>query len=102
MERYWRTLREGALDFLGRLTSLHAVNVRLWAFLDQHYHHAPHAGLYGKSPEAVFRTAPPSPVIDEDLVHEALTIITTGEPRDHFHRNHRGTKDQGSPVQLAL
>jgi putative transposase len=74
MERFWRTLREGTLDFLGSLTSLHDVNVRLWAFLDQHYHRAPHAGLYGKSPEALFRAAPPSPAIEEDAMREALTV----------------------------
>ena len=50
MERFWRTLREGCLDFLGDLASLHDVNVRLWAFLDEHYHRAPHAGLLGRAP----------------------------------------------------
>jgi len=54
MERFWRTLREGSLDHLGRLSSLHDLNVRLRAFLDQHYHHAPHAGLMGRAPKAVF------------------------------------------------
>ncbi len=54
MERFWRTLREGSLDHLGRLESLHDLNVRLRAFLDQHYHHAPHAGLMGQAPKAVF------------------------------------------------
>ena len=46
-ERFWRTLREGCLDFVGSLTSLHDLNVRLWAWLDEHYHRAPHAGLVG-------------------------------------------------------
>ncbi|MFB6351722.1 MAG: helix-turn-helix domain-containing protein [Bradymonadaceae bacterium] len=54
MERFWRTLREGCLDHLGQLESLHDLNVRLRAFLDQHYHHAPHAGLMGRAPMAVF------------------------------------------------
>lgn len=74
MERFWRTLREGCLDFLGTVTSLHDVNVRLWAFLDQHYHCAPHAGLFGKSPAEVFQAAPPSPRLDEAAVHRALTV----------------------------
>ena len=53
MERFWRTLREGCLDFVGSLGSLHDLNVRLWTFIDQHYHCAPHGGLLGKSPAAV-------------------------------------------------
>jgi len=74
MERFWRTLREGCLDFMGSLSSLHEVNVRLWAFLDTHYHQAPHAGLFGQSPNAVFKAAPP-PVdgLDETKLREALT-----------------------------
>jgi putative transposase len=74
MERFWRTLREGCLDFLGCLSSLHDVNVRLWAFLDQHYHQAPHAGLLGRSPASVWK-AFPSPVdaFDEQKLREALT-----------------------------
>jgi transposase InsO family protein len=30
MERFWRTLREGLLDHMGSISSLHDVNVRLW------------------------------------------------------------------------
>lgn len=50
MERFWRTMREQCLDFIGSDASLHDVRVRLHAWLDQHYHRAPHAGLIGKSP----------------------------------------------------
>jgi transposase InsO family protein len=75
MERFWRTLREGCLDFCGSLTSLHDVNVRLWAFLDQHYHAAPHAGLFGRAPDAVFDAAPPSAKdFDEAALRAALTV----------------------------
>jgi transposase InsO family protein len=74
MERFWRTLREGCLDFLGSLTSLHDVNVRLWAFLDAHYHQAPHAGLYGRVPKAVFDAAPPRvDTLDEAGLRASLT-----------------------------
>lgn len=38
MERFWRTLREGCVDHLGTPRSLHDVQVRLLAFLGQHYH----------------------------------------------------------------
>jgi putative transposase len=54
MERFWRTLREGCLDHLGTMSSLHDVQVRLIAFIDRHYHCAPHASLMGKSPAAVY------------------------------------------------
>jgi hypothetical protein len=55
MERFWRTLREGCLDFLAPdVTSLHDVNVRLWAFLDTHYHQSAHAALMGQTPWGVF------------------------------------------------
>lgn len=74
MERFWRTLREGCLDFMGGLTSLHDVNVRLLAFLDTHYHQAPHAGLYGRPPKAVFDAAPPRvDSLDEANLRAALT-----------------------------
>jgi transposase InsO family protein len=75
MERFWRTLREGCLDFLGDVASLHDVNVRLWAFLDAHYHQAPHASLVGRSPETVFRAHPAAPdALDEAALTEALTV----------------------------
>jgi putative transposase len=54
MERFFRTLREGCLDFCSGLGSLHDVQVRLLAFLDKHYHVRPHAGLLGRSPLAVW------------------------------------------------
>jgi putative transposase len=75
MERFWRTLREGSLAFLGSLGSLHEVNVRLWAFLDEHYHRAPHGGLMGRTPEQVFQKTPRSAdTLDERMIAEALTV----------------------------
>jgi len=74
MERFWRTAREGCIDFLGSVSSLHDINVRLWAFLDEHYHRAPHAGLFGQRPSDVFKAVPPSPEgWDEASLREALT-----------------------------
>jgi putative transposase len=75
MERFWRTLREAVLDHLGSVSSLHDVNVRLWAFLDQHYHRAPHAGLLGRSPDSVWLTADrPVDDLDEQRLRAALTV----------------------------
>jgi transposase InsO family protein len=75
MERFWRTLREGCLDFLKDLASLHDLSVRLWAFLDQHYHRAPHAALLGRSPETVYRDAERRlDELDEQKLRAALTV----------------------------
>lgn len=77
MERFWRTLRQGCLDFIGSCASLHDVNVRLWAFLDEHYHRAPHAGLLGKTPDNVWTLAQaehPAEPIDERALRDALTV----------------------------
>jgi len=76
MERFWRTLRQGCLDFLGQDASLHDVNVRLLAYLDQHYHKASHGALLGKSPAQVYaacRDLPPDP-LTEEAIRQALTF----------------------------
>lgn len=75
MERFWRTLREGCLDHLGSLSSLHDVGVRLYAFLDQHYHVAPHASLMGRSPGSVFADGKrQADDLDEQKLKDALTV----------------------------
>jgi transposase InsO family protein len=77
MERFWRTLREGCVDYLGDLSSLHDVQVRLLAFVDQHYHVAPHAGLMGRTPTAVYeagRSERQADDLNEDKLREALTV----------------------------
>jgi transposase InsO family protein len=74
MERFWRTLRERCLDFAGTLGSLHDLNVRLYAFLDEHYHRTPHGALMGKAPETVFTAAPRSDDFDENKLRDALTV----------------------------
>ncbi len=82
MERFWRTLRAGCLDHLGGMTSLHDVQVRLGAFLDEHYHHARHGGLLGKTPAEAWASAS-CRAIDEPALAAALTI----------HRRRRVRKD---------
>ena len=77
MERFWRTLREQCLHFMGELASLHEVNVRLWSWLDMHYHRAPHAGLLGRVPAELWHGAqhdrqPDS--LDEPQLRSALTV----------------------------
>jgi transposase InsO family protein len=74
MERFWRTLREGCLDHLGQMKSLHDVEVRLLAFLDRHYNVAPHASLLGRSPHAIYSTATAADSLDEKKLREALMV----------------------------
>lgn len=83
MERFWRTLREGCLDHLGPMTSLHDVQVRLLAFLDQRYHVAAHASLMGQSPLAVYETgrAKEPSQLSEARLAEALTVHATRRVR---------------------
>jgi putative transposase len=76
MERFWRTLREQCLGFIGQDASLHDVNVRLWSWLGQHYHAAPHAGLMGRCPSAAWAPIEEKPLdpIDEQRLRDALTV----------------------------
>jgi len=71
MERLWRTLREQCLDHCGGLGSLHDVQVRLLAWVDQHYHVTAHSSLMGKCPAAVYETRP-AESISEAMLYEAL------------------------------
>jgi putative transposase len=77
IERFWRTLRGGCLDHMGEMSSLHEVNVRLYAFVDQHYHRAPHASLMGRAPDDVWRARAaerPADALDDDAIQKALTV----------------------------
>lgn len=75
MDRFWRTLREQCLAVCKDVSSLHDLNVRIFAWLDQHYHEAPHGGLVGKTPAQVF-DAHPSRIVaaDESKLRAALTM----------------------------
>ena len=54
---------------------MHDINVRLWSFIDVHYHKAPHASLLGRSPAGVYETAErPTDRFDERKLREALTV----------------------------
>jgi transposase InsO family protein len=72
MERFWRSLRQGCLDHLGTMTSLHDVQARLYAFLDEHYHRTPHGGLFGKTPAEAWAGAT-TRALDEPTLAAALT-----------------------------
>ena len=75
MERFWRTLREGCLDFLGAVASLDDVQHKLRAFVESHYHVAPHGSLMGKAPGLVFAEGMAGRT--DDLTEERLRIALT-------------------------
>lgn len=80
MERFWRTLREGCLDFLGAVASLDDVQVRLRTFVETHYHVAPHGSLLGRAPGLVF--AEQMQHRPSDITEERLRMaLTTHEQR---------------------
>ena len=86
IERFWRTLREGCLDHTGSLASLHDLNVRLWAWLDERYHKAPHGALMGKTPHEVFTAAAREPdPFDEAKLRDALTVQRAASPPSRQH-----------------
>ena len=80
MERFWRTLREGCIDFLGQVASLDDVHQKLRAFVDAHYHQAPHGSLMGRAPGLVFGEGMADRT--DGLTEERLrTALTVREPR---------------------
>jgi transposase InsO family protein len=79
MERFWRTLRESVLDHLGAITSLDDIRLRIQAFLDKHYHAAPHGGLMGRAPMTVY--GPDSRVIDDLSESDLRTALTVRAKR---------------------
>lgn len=81
MERFWRSLKEGCLDHLGAMNSLHDVQVRLIAFLDRHYHVAAHASLMGKSPAEVYELGRSDEARDLTEAHLAAALTVHGRRR---------------------
>ncbi len=73
MERFWRTLRQGCLDHLGAQPSLHAINIRLLAFVSERYHKAAHAGLIGRAPAKLWAERKLT-VRSEDQLIDAMTV----------------------------
>ena len=82
MERFWRTARQGCINHLHGIASLHDVQARLLAFLDRHYLPLPHSSLFGRCPADVYCTERicTDPVPDDDL-RDALTVRATRRVR---------------------
>lgn len=73
MERFWRTLREGLLDYLDPTLPLEEIQRRLDAFLARQYHPKPHGSLFGRTPERAWETRELTPVT-EDQLRDALLV----------------------------
>jgi putative transposase len=82
MERFWLTMRRQVLDYCAGLSSLHEVQVRLFAWLDTHYHPAPHAGIMGAAPLGVYLPeAREIERVDESVLKKALIVTETRKVR---------------------
>ena len=75
MERFWRRLREEALDHLGHVASLADIESRLRTWLVRFYQGSPHAGLLGRAPATVFSEGD-KVLVSEDELRAALTVRT--------------------------
>jgi hypothetical protein len=75
MERFWRRMREQALDHVGEVASLADVEQKLHTWLARYYQSAPHAGLLGRAPEVAFAEGEKIRVTEDDL-RAALTVRT--------------------------
>ena len=73
MERFWRRMREQALEHIGHVGSLEDVEKKLRAWLVRLYHDAPHAGLLGRAPSPVFAEEDKVRVSEGEL-RAALTV----------------------------
>jgi transposase InsO family protein len=75
MERFWRRLREEALNHVGEISSLADVEQKLQTWLTRFYQHGPHAGILGRAPATVFAEGDKVRV-DTDELRAALTVRT--------------------------
>ncbi len=75
MERFWRRMREQALDHIGHVASLADVEHKLRTWLARFYQDAPHAGILGRAPATVFADGEKLRV-DTQQLKSALTVRT--------------------------
>jgi putative transposase len=75
MERFWRRMREQALDHIGQVASLADVEHKLRTWLARFYQDAPHAGILGRAPATVFADGDKVRV-DKEQLKSALTVRT--------------------------
>jgi transposase InsO family protein len=90
LERFHRTFREQFLAEVdvNKMRNICDLNQRVMAWLDQHYHQQPHAGLKGKTPIERWR---------EDLIHVTSLGLKAEKIDDIFyHRVKRTVRKDGT------
>ena len=90
MERFWRRMREQALDHIGQVASLAEVEAKLRAWLSRYYQGSPHAGILGRAPQTVFAEGEKICVTEGDL-RAALTVRVRRRVRRDTTVSVRGT-----------
>jgi putative transposase len=75
MERFWRRMREQALDHIGQVASLADVEHKLRTWLSRFYQDAPHAGILGRAPTTVFAEGD-KVLVGKEQLKSALTVRT--------------------------
>src|SRR6266542_1905985 len=73
MERFWRRMREEALNHIGEVASLVDVEHKLRTWLGRFYQCTPHAGILGRAPAARFAEGDKIRGSEQEL-REALTV----------------------------
>jgi transposase InsO family protein len=73
MERFWRRMREEALDHIGGVASLEDIEAKLRIWLSRFYQCAPHSGLLGRAPAVVFAEGDTKRISEAEL-RAALTM----------------------------
>jgi len=73
MERFWRRMREEALDHIGGVSSLADIEAKLRTWLSRFYQCAPHSGILGRAPAVVYAEGERKRASEAEL-REALTI----------------------------
>lgn len=82
MERFWLTMRGQVLNYCTDVTTLYDLQLRLQAWLDAHYHDAPHAGLMGRTPMQVYKPHTRDvTLVDEANLARALLVSETRKVR---------------------
>lgn len=73
MERFWRRLREEALNHIGVVASLADIEAKLRIWLSRFYQCTPHSGLLGRAPAVVFAEGETKRISEAEL-QAALTM----------------------------
>ena len=100
MERFWRRMREQALEHIGQVASLDDVEQKLRAWLVRFYQCEPHAGILGRAPAAVFAEGEKLRVSEDEAPHGAHRAHSAPRPPRRYRQ--RGWRRLRGPARLPL